>query len=223
MPSAIEPVDRSASARPEAERQLAAAAERHREVVASMQELGRSEAGQHVAVKAVGRAVQLVALALTHAAETGVPVERLVELTDWDPRLVNGALARGPEPSLVAQFGAAGAGRRRRRAGRGRHRGDRAPAGADAAHPRRHRRRRVVAGPRRSRRPARAPGQRMARLAPNAGTTAVNGTEQRRAPRLTSCDQTAMRSRRARELRHRPCGRRAWPPGVRAARARRAG
>ena len=48
-------------------------------------------------------------------------------------------------------------------------------AGADAAHPRRHCPRRVVAGPRRSRRPARALGQRMARLAPNARTTAVNG------------------------------------------------
>jgi hypothetical protein len=78
MPSAIEPVDRSASARPEAERQFAAAAERHREVLASMQELGRSEAGQHVAVKAVGRAVHLVTFALNHAAETGVSRERLV-------------------------------------------------------------------------------------------------------------------------------------------------
>jgi hypothetical protein len=110
MPSTIEPVDRSASARPEAERQLAAAAERHREVLASMQELGRSEAGQHVAVKAVGRAVHLVTFALTHAAETGVPFERLVELTDWDPRLVTEALARGPEPepSLVARLAPAG-------------------------------------------------------------------------------------------------------------------
>jgi hypothetical protein len=104
MPSATEPLDHSASARPEAERQLAAAAERHREVLASMQEPGRSEAGQHVAVKAVGRAVHLVTFALTHAAGTGVPLERLVELTDWDPRLVNEALARGPEPSLVARL-----------------------------------------------------------------------------------------------------------------------
>jgi hypothetical protein len=47
------------SSRPEAERQLAAAVERHREVVASMRELGRPETGQHVAVKAVGRAVHL--------------------------------------------------------------------------------------------------------------------------------------------------------------------
>jgi hypothetical protein len=108
MPSATEPVNRSASAGLEAERQLAAAAERHREVLASMQELGRSEAGQHVAVKAVGRAVHLVTFALKHAAETGVPFERLVALTDWDPRLVNEALARGPEPSLVARLAPAG-------------------------------------------------------------------------------------------------------------------
>jgi hypothetical protein len=47
----------SESSRAEAERQLAAAALRHREVVASMQELGRPEAGRHVAVKSVGRAV----------------------------------------------------------------------------------------------------------------------------------------------------------------------
>ena len=108
MPSAIEPLDRSASARPEAERQLAAAAERHREVVASMQELGRSVAGQHVAVKAVGRAVHLVTFALTHAAETGVPVERLVELTDWDPRLVNEVARAGTRTQLGRPIAAAG-------------------------------------------------------------------------------------------------------------------
>jgi hypothetical protein len=77
----------------EAERQVAAAAERHREVVASMQELGRPEAGQHVAVKAVGRAVHLVIFALRHAAESGVPAARLVELTGWEPQLVEEALA----------------------------------------------------------------------------------------------------------------------------------
>jgi hypothetical protein len=96
---AIEPLDRSEGARPEAERQLAAAAERYREVFASMQELGRPEAGQHVAVKAVGRAVHLVTFALTHAAESGVPLERLVELTGWEPRLVNEALARDLNPA----------------------------------------------------------------------------------------------------------------------------
>ena len=84
----------------EAERQLAAAIDRHREVLASMQELGRPETGQHVAVKAVGRAVHLVSFALRHAAERGVPLERLVELTGWEPELVNDALARAPDPTL---------------------------------------------------------------------------------------------------------------------------
>jgi hypothetical protein len=97
-------VDACEGSRPEAERQLAAAAERHREVVASMQELGRPESGQHVAVKAVGRAVHLVTFALRHAAESGVPVERLAELTGWEPQLVNEALARAPEPSFVARL-----------------------------------------------------------------------------------------------------------------------
>ena len=97
-------MDPSEGSRREAERQLAAAAERHREVIASMQELGRPETGQHVAVKAVGRAVHLVTFALRHAAESGVPVERLAELTGWEPQLVNEALARAPEPSLVARL-----------------------------------------------------------------------------------------------------------------------
>src|SRR3954454_24860202 len=86
------------SSRAEAERQLVASAERHREVVASMQELGRPEAGQHVAVKAVGRAVHLVSFALRHAAESGVPLDRLVELTGWEPQLVSEAVARAPDP-----------------------------------------------------------------------------------------------------------------------------
>ena len=89
---------------PEVERQLAAAVERHREVVTSMQEPGRPESGQHVAVKAVGRAVQLVVFALRHAAESGVPRERLVQLSGWDAQLVDEALAQAPEPSLVAQL-----------------------------------------------------------------------------------------------------------------------
>jgi hypothetical protein len=97
-------MDPPEGSRREAERQLAAAAERHREVVASMQELGRPETGQHVAVKAVGRAVHLVTFALRHAAESGVPVERLAELTGWEPQLVNEALARAPEPSFVARL-----------------------------------------------------------------------------------------------------------------------
>ena len=89
----------------EAERQLAAAIERHREVTTSMHELGRSEAGQHVAVKAVGRAVQLVSFALERAAGAGVPFERLVELTGWEPDLVREGLELPvPELRFVARL-----------------------------------------------------------------------------------------------------------------------
>jgi hypothetical protein len=107
-PAAPTARDSSDDSRPEVERQLAAAADRHREVVASMQELGRPESGQHVAVKAVGRAVHLVSFALRHAADSGVPVERLVLLTGWQPQLVDEALARGPEPDVVARLAPAG-------------------------------------------------------------------------------------------------------------------
>jgi hypothetical protein len=89
----------------EAERQLSAAAERHRELVASMQQPGRPQAGQHAAVKAVGRAVQLVSFALKRAAEVGVSFERLVELTGWEPDLVREALEReAPQPWFVARL-----------------------------------------------------------------------------------------------------------------------
>jgi hypothetical protein len=98
MTSSIDPPQRSGDSLPEAERQLAAAVERHREVLASMQESGRPEASQHVAVKAVGRAVHLVSFALRHATECGVPLERLVALTGWEPELVSEAIARAPDP-----------------------------------------------------------------------------------------------------------------------------
>ena len=98
MTLSIDTPQRSADPRPEAERQLAAAIERHREILGSMQELGRPESGQHVAVKAVGRAVHLVSFALRHATESGVPLERLVELTGWEPELVSAAVARAPDP-----------------------------------------------------------------------------------------------------------------------------
>src|SRR3954453_10853108 len=95
----------SERSRAEAERQLSAAAERHREVLASMQESGRPEAGQHVAVKAVGRAVQLVSSALKRAAEVGVSFERLVALPGWEPALAQGGLERAvPEPWFVARL-----------------------------------------------------------------------------------------------------------------------
>jgi hypothetical protein len=100
----------SESSRAEAERQLVASAERHREVVASMRELGRPEAGQHVSVKSVGRAVHLVSFALRRAAEAGVPFERLVELTGWESDLVREGLERVvPEPWFVARLAPAGA------------------------------------------------------------------------------------------------------------------
>jgi hypothetical protein len=95
--------------RAEAERQLGAAAERHREVMTSMRELGRPESGQHVAVKSVGRAVHLVSFALKRAAEAGVPFDRLVELTGREPDLVREGLERAPEPRFVARLLPAGA------------------------------------------------------------------------------------------------------------------
>jgi hypothetical protein len=100
--------DRSDGSRAEAERQLASSAERHREVVASMQELGRPDAGQHVAVKSVGRAVHLVSFTLRRAADAGVPFERLVELTGWDPDVVREGLERVPEPRVIARLAPAG-------------------------------------------------------------------------------------------------------------------
>jgi hypothetical protein len=110
MQAAIESPARSEGTTPEAERQLVAAVERHREVLASMRELGRPESGQHVAVKAVGRAVELVVFALRHAAQSGVPLERLVELTGWEKQLVDEALARTPDPRVVARLAPAGLG-----------------------------------------------------------------------------------------------------------------
>jgi hypothetical protein len=89
----------------EAERQLAAAADRHREAVTSMQEPGRSEASQRVAAKSVGRAVHLVSFALGRAAEAGVPFDRLVELTGWEPDLVREGLERPvPAARVVARL-----------------------------------------------------------------------------------------------------------------------
>jgi hypothetical protein len=69
---------------------------------------GRPEAGQRPAVKAVGRSLQLVAFVLKRAAAAGVTVERLAELTAWDPELVRQALDRQPEPALVARVSPAG-------------------------------------------------------------------------------------------------------------------
>jgi hypothetical protein len=98
----------SEASRAEAERQLAAAVERHREAVSSMQERGRSEAGRNVAVKSVGRAIHLVSFTLRRAADADVPFERLVELTGWEPDLVREGLERLPEPRVVARLAPAG-------------------------------------------------------------------------------------------------------------------
>lgn len=108
MQDAIESLRRYEGARPEAERQLMAAVERHREVLASTRERGRPESGRHVALKAVGRAVELVVFALRHAAESGVPLERLIELTGWEKQLVDEALARDPDPRVIARLAPTG-------------------------------------------------------------------------------------------------------------------
>src|SRR3954468_2148424 len=91
--------------RAEAERQLEAVAARHREAVSSMAQPGRPAAGQYVAIKVVGRAVGAVSFALKRADEAGVPFERLVELTGWEPDLVRAALEQPvPEPRVVARL-----------------------------------------------------------------------------------------------------------------------
>src|SRR3954470_772954 len=94
--------------RDEAERQLEAVAERHRDAVSSMAQPGRPEAGQYVAIKVVGRAVGAVSFALRRADEAGVPLERLVELTGWEPDLVRAALEQPvPAARVVAPAGPA--------------------------------------------------------------------------------------------------------------------
>lgn len=89
----------------EAERQLAAAAERHREVVTALAvSTGRPAQGQHAAESALARGVQLLAYTLTRAAAAGVPRNRLAELVGGDAALVDDMLDRGPEPSVVARL-----------------------------------------------------------------------------------------------------------------------
>ena len=69
-----------------------------------MQTLGRPAAGQHVAVKSVARAVHLVGYALKHAADAHVPLERLAELTGWEPDLVRQGIEKASEPAYVARL-----------------------------------------------------------------------------------------------------------------------
>jgi hypothetical protein len=92
----------------EAERQVTAAVDRYQEVVASMAAGGRPEIGQHAASKAVGRALQLVAFVLKRAHDGGVTVERLSELTAWEPDVVRQVLERAPEPAIVSRVAPSG-------------------------------------------------------------------------------------------------------------------
>jgi hypothetical protein len=104
----MSPADTWTGSRDEAERQLIAAAERHREAVAASQEPGLPESGRHVAVKSLGRAVHLVSFALRRAEANGVPHDRLVELSGWEPDLVREGLRRVPEPHVIARLTPAG-------------------------------------------------------------------------------------------------------------------
>jgi hypothetical protein len=88
----------------EAERQLAAAAQRHAEIVASVAVAGRSPSAQQTAPRSLARGVQLVWFTLSRASAARVPFARLVELTGWDEELVHEALSHRPEPPLIARL-----------------------------------------------------------------------------------------------------------------------
>ena len=92
----------------EAERQLAAAADRHREVLAAVQADDGSTVSREAATRALARGVRLVAFTLARAAEAGVPFERLVELSGLDEGLVRETLERGVETTVVARMTPAG-------------------------------------------------------------------------------------------------------------------
>jgi hypothetical protein len=85
----------------EAERQLAAAVQRHGEAVVAMQVGDRPEAARQAATRALARGVQLVSFSLARASAAGVPFERLVELTGWDETLVREAVRHGADPAIV--------------------------------------------------------------------------------------------------------------------------
>jgi hypothetical protein len=93
---------------PEIERQVAAAADRDREVAASHDVAGLPDAGRHAAAKAVGRSLRLLAFVLRRAVEEGVSVERLSELTGLEREPVRELLERPPEPALVSRIVPAG-------------------------------------------------------------------------------------------------------------------
>jgi hypothetical protein len=87
----------------EVERQVVAAAERYREVAALAGVEGMPESGRHAAEKAVGRAIQLLSFVLKRATEAGVGLDRLSELSGWEPELLHELLQRPPEPDFVSR------------------------------------------------------------------------------------------------------------------------
>ena len=90
-------IDDPPTTREEAERQVTAAVERYREVASSRDALGLPETGQHVAEKAVERALQLLSFLLKRAVASGVSHERLRELTGWDMARLQELLDRPDE------------------------------------------------------------------------------------------------------------------------------
>jgi hypothetical protein len=86
----------------EAERQVREVVDRYHEVVRSMEAGGRPGIGQQAAVKAVGRAIALVAFVLQRARDAGVGAARLAELSGWEPAFVEDLLQRPAEPERVA-------------------------------------------------------------------------------------------------------------------------
>ena len=112
----MEAATTSQRSRAEAERQLSAAAERHREIVASMSSPGRPEAGQHVAIKAVARAVGagLVRAEARGGGRRFLRSARRADRVGAGPGA--GGARTGGAPAVVR--GAVGATRRRRPRGR---------------------------------------------------------------------------------------------------------
>lgn len=84
--------------REEAERQLVAAAARHREAVAALAQEGRSDTGDTIADAVLGRGTALVAYALRRAQSAGIGVERLAQVSGWAPDAVADVLDRDAEP-----------------------------------------------------------------------------------------------------------------------------
>ena len=86
----------------EAERQVAEVAERYREVVRSMETGDRPTIGQQAAVKAVARAIALVAFVFQRARDAGVTAARLGELSGWEPAFIQDLLEPPADPGRVA-------------------------------------------------------------------------------------------------------------------------